>query len=157
TLQLDHHTASTGSPCNRHNFGWVPGEPSVILAEEAMTTKADYDLSVIGGGFAGLIAAATAASRGLSVVVIEAKSRSGERVHTTGILVKEAAEELDFPAHLTRKIRGVRLYSPNLKSIELSAPGYYFMSTDTGALLDWLAARATYAGARIMNNTRFTT
>jgi len=122
-----------------------------------MSQKADYDLAVIGGGFAGLIAAATAASRGLSVVVIEAKSRSGERVHTTGILVKEAAEELDFPTHLTRKIRGVRLYSPNLKSIELSAPGYYFMSTDTGALLDWLAARATYADARVMNNTRFTT
>jgi digeranylgeranylglycerophospholipid reductase len=103
-----------------------------------------------------LIAAATAASRGLSVAVLEAKPHSGARVHTTGILVKEAAEELDFPVHLTRKIRGVRLYSPNLKAVDLSASGYYFLSTDTGALLDWLSSRVSYAGARVLNDTRFT-
>ena len=120
-----------------------------------MTGKPDYDLAIVGGGFAGLIAAATAASRGLSVVLLEAKPRSGARVHTTGILVKEAAEELDFPTHLTRKIRGVRLYSPNLKSVDLSAGGYYFLTTDTGALLDWLAARAAYAGAHMINGVRF--
>jgi len=28
-----------------------------------MSSKADYDLAIVGGGFAGLIAAATAASR----------------------------------------------------------------------------------------------
>ncbi len=121
-----------------------------------MSNKADYDLAIVGGGFAGLIAAATAASRGLSVVVLESKAHSGARVHTTGILVKEAAEELDFPVHLTRKIRGVRLYSPNLKAVDLSASGYYFLSTDTGALLDWLSSRASYAGAKVLNGTRFT-
>ncbi|MEY4879872.1 MAG: hypothetical protein RJB62_1341 [Pseudomonadota bacterium] len=51
----------------------------------------DYDLAIIGGGFAGLTAAATAAARDLRVVVLEAKPRSGARIHTTGILVKEAS------------------------------------------------------------------
>jgi flavin-dependent dehydrogenase len=121
-----------------------------------VSSKAEYDLAIVGCGFAGLIAAATAASRGLSVVVLESKPRSGARVHTTGTLVKEAAEELAFPVHLTRKIRGVRLYSPNLKAVDLLASGYYFLSTDTGALLDWLSSRASYAGARVLNATRFT-
>jgi 2-polyprenyl-6-methoxyphenol hydroxylase-like FAD-dependent oxidoreductase len=93
-----------------------------------VSSKAEYDLAIVGCGFAGLIAAATAASRGLSVVVLESKPRSGARVHTTGTLVKEAAEELAFPVHLTRKIRGVRLYSPNLKAVDLSASGYFTSS-----------------------------
>ena len=86
----------------------------------------EYDLAIVGASFAGLAAAATAAARDLRVVVLEAKPRSGARVHTTGILVKEAGEELDFPPALTKKIHGVRLYAPNLNYVDLSAPGYYF-------------------------------
>jgi geranylgeranyl reductase family protein len=114
--------------------------------------RSDYDLVVVGAGFAGLIAAATAAARGLRVAILEAKPRAGARVHTTGLLVKEAAEELDFPVALTRKIHGVRLYAPNLRSVDLFVPGYYFLATDTAALLDWLAERARAAGARLITN-----
>jgi len=114
-----------------------------------------YDLIVVGGGFAGLTAAASAAARDLKVAVIEAKPRSGAKVHTTGILVKEASQELDFPAALLRKIHGVRLYAPNLKHVDLTAPGYYFYATETAALLDWMALKAREAGVRIFNNTPF--
>jgi digeranylgeranylglycerophospholipid reductase len=120
-----------------------------------MRANTDYDLVVAGAGFAGLVAAAAAASRGLSVAVMEATERPGARLRTTGILVKEAAEELDFPAHLTRKVRGVRLYAPNLKHVDLFAPGYYFLATDTGALLEWLARRARSAGAHIVTRMPF--
>ena len=116
----------------------------------------DYDLAIIGGGFAGLTAAATAAARDLRVVVLEAKPRSGARIHTTGILVKEASQEFDFPQALTRKIHGVRLYAPNLRHVDLNAPGYYFYATDTGALLDWMALQARDAGAHIFTNTHVT-
>ena len=51
-----------------------------------------FDLIIIGASFAGLAAARTAASRGLSVAVVEAKPDAGARVHTTGILVREAIE-----------------------------------------------------------------
>ena len=56
-----------------------------------------YDLVIVGASFAGLVAARTAAMRGLSVAVLEAKPEAGHRVASTGILVKEAAEEIDIP------------------------------------------------------------
>jgi flavin-dependent dehydrogenase len=120
-----------------------------------MRVQTDFDIIVVGAGFAGLMAAATAAARGLRVGVLESKTRPSAQIHTTGILVKEAAEELDVPLHLTRKIRGVRLYAPNLHHVDITAPGYYFLATDTGSLLDWLAARAELAGARIFTSARF--
>ena len=54
---------------------------------------APFDLIIVGASFAGLVAARTAAMRGLEVAVIDAKPEAGHRVATTGILVKEAAEE----------------------------------------------------------------
>src|SRR6185503_1228633 len=56
---------------------------------------------------------------------------------------------------LTRKIRDVRLYAPNGRTADICASGYYFLSTDTAALLEWLALRASYAGAHILTGTRF--
>ena len=106
-----------------------------------------FDLVVVGGGFAGLVCARTAALRGMKVAVVERKSDPGAAVHTTGIVVKEAADELDVPRHLTRKVRGIRLYAPSLRSIDLDSPGYYFLATDTPALLRWLAAETEAAGA----------
>ncbi|MFP3944774.1 MAG: NAD(P)/FAD-dependent oxidoreductase [Alphaproteobacteria bacterium] len=114
-----------------------------------------FDLIVVGGSFAGLVCARTAAIRGLKVAVIEAKDEPGARVHTTGILVKEAADEIDIPGGLTRRVHGVRLYAPNLAHMDLFAPGYYFLTTRTADLLRWLAREAERAGARLMCGTRF--
>ena len=75
------------------------------------TSAPDFDLVIVGGSFAGLVAARTAAMRGLRVAVIDAKPEPGAALRTTGILVKEAAEVLDLPFSLTRKIHGVRLYA----------------------------------------------
>ncbi|MBC8038376.1 MAG: NAD(P)/FAD-dependent oxidoreductase [Rhizobiales bacterium] len=107
------------------------------------------DLVIAGASFAGLVCARTAALRGLRTVVIEAKADPGARIHTTGILVKEAGEEIDTPPQFSRTIHGVRLYAPSLKSIDLRAPGYYFLTTDTAGLIRWLAAEARRAGAEI--------
>jgi flavin-dependent dehydrogenase len=114
-----------------------------------------YDLVVVGASFAGLIAARTAAHRGLSVAVIDAKTEPGARVRTTGILVKEAVAECDIPSSLTRKIPGVRLYAPNHAHTDLFAPGYYFLATDTPAIMRWLAREAGRAGADLLFGTRF--
>ncbi|MEJ0013881.1 MAG: NAD(P)/FAD-dependent oxidoreductase [Bauldia sp.] len=115
-----------------------------------------FDVVIVGASFAGLAAAKTAASRGLSVAVIEAKREAGARVHTSGILVREAMEEIDIPHRLTRRVPGVRLYAPNLKSIDLFSPGYAFFTTDTAELLRWMACEAREAGAQILYATRFT-
>ncbi len=119
------------------------------------THAAEYDLAVVGASFAGLIAARTAAHRGLKVVVIDAKTEPGARVRTTGILVKEAVDECDIPSMLTRKIPGVRLYAPNGNYTDLTAPGYYFLATDTPAIMRWLAREAARAGAELRFGARF--
>ena len=108
------------------------------------------DLVVIGAGFAGLACAQSAARRGLRVMVLERKPAVGSRVHTTGLLVKEAAEDWEVPARLTRKIRGVRLYAPSLAHVDLDSPGYYFLATDTAALLRWFGREAQRTGAVVI-------
>mgnify|MGYP001315026809 FL=1 len=120
-----------------------------------MNTSDAFDLAIIGASFAGLVAARTAARRGLRVAVVEAKADVGARVHTTGILVKEAAEEVDIPHDLTRRVHGVRLYGPRLAPIDLFAPGYFFLTTRTADLLRHLAEEAQRAGAVLFTGTRF--
>jgi len=94
-----------------------------------------FDLVIVGGSFAGLACARTAALRGLKVAVIDAKEEPGARVRTTGIVVKEASDDFDLPASLMRKVRGVKLYAPDNRSVELSAPGYFFHATDTAGVM----------------------
>jgi len=109
-----------------------------------------FDLAVAGAGFAGLACARAAAALGLRVAVLEQKTDPGAGLRTTGILVKEAAEELELPRHLLRRIRGVRVYSPSLSVLDLSSPGYYFAATDTPGLVRWLAEEAVEAGAELL-------
>jgi len=113
------------------------------------------DLVIVGAGFAGLVCARTAAMRGLKVVVLDAKPDPGARVHTTGILVKEAADEIDLPHALARRVHGVKLHTPSDRQINLFAPGYYFLTTRTAALLRWLGDEARRAGAEIRCGQRF--
>jgi digeranylgeranylglycerophospholipid reductase len=120
-----------------------------------MSGPRHYDLIIVGASFAGLACARTAALRGLKVAVIERKRDPGEQVRTTGILVKEAAEDTDIPSELTRRIRGVRLYAPNGSHSDHWAPGYYFLATDTAGLLRWMAQEAWRAGATLHFGGRF--
>lgn len=116
---------------------------------------ARYDLVIVGGSFAGLSCARTAALRGLKVAVIDAKAEPDSHVRTTGIVVKEASDEFDLPAALMRKVRGVRLYAPDGRALDLSAPGYFFQATDTAGLLRWLAEEAGRAGATLLYGRKF--
>jgi flavin-dependent dehydrogenase len=115
---------------------------------------------IVGASFAGLASAHALASNGLAVTVLEKKSGVGERLHTTGIIVKEAVEQVplldSLPASLARRIHGVRLYAPNLTHVDLAAPGYYFLATDTSRVMCWLAAEAEAAGARVDLGKSFT-
>jgi flavin-dependent dehydrogenase len=107
------------------------------------------DLVIAGAGFAGLACARAAATLGLRVVVFERKPDPGASCRTTGLLVEEAAAALDFPRRLARKVSGVRLYGPSLRSIDLERPSYRFHATDTPGLLRWLAREAVLAGAEV--------
>lgn len=121
--------------------------------------RSTTDCVIVGASFAGLACAARLAERGVRVTVVEKKRDPGEKLHTTGILVREAMEEsrlLDgIPSPLVRKVNGVRLYSPSLRSVDLDAPGYYFLTTDTPNLMRWLAQRACARGATLRLGSTF--
>jgi flavin-dependent dehydrogenase len=117
------------------------------------------DLIVVGASFAGAACAMAAAQRGLHVCVLERKRDPGEKLHTTGIIVKEAAEQTllnRVPPNLTRRIEQVRLYAPNLRQVALAAPGYYFLTSDTPALMRWLATEMRANGVDLRLGCAFT-
>lgn len=114
-----------------------------------------FDLAIVGGSFAGLACARSAALRGLKVAVLDAKPDPSLKVRTTGILIKEASDAFDLPAGLMRRVPGVRLYAPDNRSLDLSAPGYFFQATDMPALMRWMAEEAARAGATLMYGKKF--
>ena len=111
------------------------------------------DCIVVGASFAGLACASALARGGMRVTVLERKADPGEKLHTTGIIVKDAIDQISLldglPPELVHRITGVRLYAPNLRYVDLAAPGYYFLATDTPNVMRWLAAQAEQAGTRI--------
>ena len=115
-----------------------------------------YDLIIVGAGFSGLACSETAARHNLRTLVLERKHDLGGHIQTTGLLVKEIADAWNVPQRLTRKISGVRLYSPSLDWIDLSSPGYYFLATDTPALMRWQARQAEAAGVKICLGSTYT-
>ncbi len=117
------------------------------------------DCLVVGASFAGLACATALARSGLRVTVLERKADAGVKLHTTGIVVKDAIEQValldGLPSELVHRVSGVRLYAPNLRYVDLAAPGYYFLATDTPNVMRWLASRAEQAGARIAYQRSF--
>lgn len=124
-----------------------------------LSRNAEHDCVIVGASFAGLACATALARAGLRVTVLEKKQDPGEKLHTTGIIVKDAIDQVALldamPAELVRRIDGVRLYSPNMRFIDLQAPGYYFLATDTPELMRWLAQQAEAAGAHVACGTPF--
>src|SRR3546814_18385386 len=61
-----------------------------------------------------------------------------------------------MPAALSRRVEGVRLYAPNLRSLSLRSPGDYFLTTDTPNVMRWLADRMRAAGLALRLMQSFT-
>jgi flavin-dependent dehydrogenase len=120
----------------------------------------DADCVVVGASFGGLASAHALASAGLRVTVVEKKADPGGKLHTTGIIVKDAVDQVALldalPAHLVRRVPAVRLYAPNLRHVDLAAPGYYFLATDTPGVIRWLAEETARAGATLRLGASFT-
>jgi flavin-dependent dehydrogenase len=124
-----------------------------------LSSRFAADVVVVGASFAGAACALAAARRGLRVCVLERKRDPGDKLRTTGIIVKEAAEHTllnRLPADMTRRIGEVRLYAPSLKQVALAAPGYYFLTTDTPAVMRWLADQLRIHGADLRLGSAFT-
>ena len=117
------------------------------------TATFDTDCVIVGASFAGLASAYALARSGLAVTVLDKKHDAGAKLHTTGIIVKDAVDQIALldalPSALVRRVPEVRLYAPNLAYVDLAAPGYYFLTTDTPGVMRWLVAQAEAAGARV--------
>jgi digeranylgeranylglycerophospholipid reductase len=109
-------------------------------------------VAIVGASFAGLACAKALAEHGVDALVIERKNDPGEKLHTTGILVQDVVDEFDWlgdlPPNVARRVPGVRLYAPNLRSVDLEAPGYSFLATDTPALMRLMAERCEREGVK---------
>ncbi len=122
-------------------------------------TPPKCDCVVVGASFAGLASAYALARSGLQTTVLEKKHDVGEKLHTTGIIVKDAIDQIalldSLPAALVRRIPGVRLYAPNLTYVDLAAPGYYFLATNTPGVMRWLAGQVQAVGAHLALGSTF--
>lgn len=77
------------------------------VVEEGRLSRGEcWDCVVVGAGFAGLACARAAAARGLSVLVLEAKTEIGARPHTTGLLWPEVFDAWAVAAHLLLGLPG---------------------------------------------------
>lgn len=120
--------------------------------------RTQWDVIVVGASFAGAACALAAREYGLRVCVLERKRDPGIKLHTTGIIVREAAEGTwlsRLPPRLVHRVEGVRLHAPNLRCMRLSRPEYYFLATDTPGVMRWLAGELREAGVELRLATSF--
>ena len=156
--QLPMHSSSSFFSPPRSTSSAAPC-PAPAFATAGGLANAKVDLLVVGASFAGLACARAAALAGLSVMVVEKKASAGAKLHTTGIIVKDAVDSVpwlaEVPPALVRRIEGVRLYAPNMRHVDLHAPGYWFWATDAPALLDWMVDSTRACGVDVRLGTLF--
>lgn len=117
-----------------------------------------WDLVVVGASFAGAACALAAVQYGLRVCVLERKRDPGIKLHTTGIIVREAAEGTwlsKLPSSLVHRVGAVQLHAPNLQAMRLRRPDYYFLTTDTPGVMRWLARELQGSGVELRLSTPF--
>ncbi len=115
--------------------------------------RCDIDILVAGGGPAGLAAAAEAASRGASVLVVEREQEIGRPVHTSGGMAVKIMRDYDVPADLYHVIRKLRIIGPT-EATSLEVPDNVGCVIDVTGVYQYLAARAQAAGAEIRTGVR---
>ncbi|HET7310036.1 MAG TPA: NAD(P)/FAD-dependent oxidoreductase [Mycobacteriales bacterium] len=108
----------------------------------------DVDVAIVGGGPAGLAAAATAAAGGLRVVVHERNGAIGEPVRTSGGSFVAPLRRLGVPDDCWHPVHRIRVIGPTTDVVKV-------YRKPVGCVLDvrrtyqWLGARAVDAGAEI--------
>jgi digeranylgeranylglycerophospholipid reductase len=115
------------------------------------------DVVVIGGGPAGLAAAAELARRGHAVAVFEEHTTVGAPVHCTGVLAAEALESLDLPRFaLLNPLSTVRFVAPSGRAFEYTTSKTEAVVIDRMVFDRALAERAIAAGACVAFGRRVT-
>ena len=115
-----------------------------------------YDVVIVGAGLAGLQCAKLLASRGAKILLVDRKTDLTRGIHTTGIFVRKTFEDFDFPAGtLGKPVRNVTLYSPKLKSINLTSDKDEFRVGKMGKLYQSFLRDCLENGAEFSNGMRY--
>jgi len=112
-----------------------------------------FDILVVGGGPAGLSAAAAAAKGDLRVAVIEKDSSIANTIRTSGVTWLPEIDKLGLPRNLYHPIRRYAIYSPN-KEYVLETPEAEACALDVRELYQYLAHQAAALGVEIFLRTK---
>ena len=114
-----------------------------------------HDVAVVGGGPGGLYLAQLLASANLDVVLFEEHATSGEPVHCTGVIAREAFEEFTLPREaVLNPLNTVRFFSPAGRTVEYTPPAVEALAIDRLVFDRTLSAWAVRAGANIVGGQR---
>jgi len=113
----------------------------------------EFDVLVVGGGPAGLSAAAAAAKGDLRVAVIEKDSGIANTIRTSGVTWVQEIEKLGVPRNLYNPIRRYGIHSPR-KEYVLETPKAEACSLDVRRLYRCLAHQAAALGTEIFLRTK---
>lgn len=112
------------------------------------STKRKFDVIVVGGGPAGLSAAASAAKTGLKVAVLEKDPSIASTIRTSGVTWLSDAEKLGLPSDFYHQIKKYAIYSPSKEYI-LETSKAEACTLDVRKLYQFIAQQAASLGAEI--------
>src|ERR1043165_1359714 len=121
----------------------------------AFMPQTAVDVLVVGGGPAGLYAAARLGRRGVSTLVCEEHTTVGDPVHCTGVLATESFEILGLPREASlNTLTTAQFFSPSGTTISHSPPLPLERDIYRSVFARALGARARPAGAELQSGTR---
>jgi digeranylgeranylglycerophospholipid reductase len=116
-----------------------------------------HDVIIVGGGPVGSHVARGLAEKGHQVLVLEKKSRVGEKVCCTGIIGQECVNNFSIDDKvILRKVNSAALFSPSGNSLHLYRQEPQACVLDRSAFDIFMAERAQHSGAEYNFNSRVT-
>ena len=116
----------------------------------------DYDIVIVGGGFAGLATAIAASRNNLNCLVIEKEKELGYPVHTSGGSWYNEMLQLGLDKNLLHPINSIAFHSPGGEVVSASFKDQdpYGCIIDIRGTIQFLAMKAAQLGTQILPNTK---